>query len=55
MTDFEKITIEFTIREARIILSSIQHYNPPREDEMISIMLYSRITRKIEEVAKNES
>lgn len=45
-----KIVIEFTINEAKILSQSLQHYNPPQEDEMIAIMIYARIVRKIEEV-----
>ena len=50
-----KIVIELNMKEAKILHRAIQGYIPPLEDEMISIMLYARITRKIEEVDKNGS
>ena len=50
-----KVIIEFTIHEAEIIRRAIAHYNPPQEDEMISIMLFNRIKAKIAETIENES
>ena len=53
-----KVAIEFTIKEAKILSQSIQHYNPPQDDEMIAIMLYARIVRRIEDIerkSKNET
>jgi hypothetical protein len=55
LVDTKKVTIELTINEAKILCKAIQGYSPPMEDEMVSIMLYARITRKVEEVNKNES
>jgi uncharacterized protein YneF (UPF0154 family) len=45
----DKIVIEFSVREAIILSQSILHYNPPQDDEMIAMMLYARIARKIDE------
>lgn len=45
----DKITVELTINEAKIIRRTIASCIPQKEDEMISMMLYARITRKIEE------
>ncbi len=46
----KKIVLELTIQEARIIKIAIASKIPSKEDEMISIMLYARITRKIEDI-----
>ena len=48
MTD-AKIVLEFSLREADILRRAIASNSPLKEDEMISFMLYARITRKIEE------
>jgi hypothetical protein len=54
MSDY-KITVEFTIKEANILCRAIASNSPLKEDEMISFMLYARITRKVEEATgKNE-
>lgn len=45
------MTLELTKKEAQIILRSISNSVPPKEDEMITIMLYTRITKKLEENA----
>lgn len=45
------MTLEITLREAKIILAAISGYLPPKDDEMISFMLYHRIKSKVE---KNE-
>ena len=56
MVESNKVSIEFTINEAKILRRAIQGYTPPKDDEMISAMLYVRITRKIQEsLGKNES
>jgi len=44
-----KIILELTLNEARIIRKAIVSHNPDKEDEMIAIMLHSRIARLIEE------
>jgi len=49
MTVSKTIQIEFSINEARILSRAVQHYSPPKEDEMISAMIYLRILKKIEE------
>lgn len=43
------IILELTIDEAKLVKKSIASGIPSKEDEMIVLMLYSRITRKIEE------
>jgi hypothetical protein len=56
LESLKAVKLELTISEARIICNTIASYIPKKEDEMISIMLYARIKRKIEEVTgKNES
>ena len=56
MEGSRSIKIELTISEARILRHSIASSIPNKEDEMITMMLYARITRKIEEATgKNES
>lgn len=55
MGDINKVIIELTLKEAKILCSAIAGHNPPKEDEMISFMLYTRIKLKINETAdKNE-
>ena len=50
------IILELTIKEAKIIQHTISSSLPDRENEMISMMLYARITRKLEEATgQNES
>ena len=44
-----KIVIEFTITEAKILRKAIASCIPQRDEEMVTMMLYARITRKIEE------
>lgn len=52
----DKIMIEFTLREADIIRRAIASNSPLKDEEMISFMLYSRITKAIEEATgKHES
>lgn len=54
--DVSKVVIEFTINEAKILCNAIAGCSPPKDDEMISVMLYTRIKHKIEETMnKNES
>lgn len=49
-----KVIIEFSIHEAEIIRRALSHYSPPKEDEMISFMLFNRIKSKIAEAIENE-
>jgi len=48
MTEQKKITIDFTLKEARVLLSAISGFLPPKDDELISTVLYMRIASKIE-------
>lgn len=53
--NIKKIQLEFTLNEARIIKAAIASLIPPKEDEMILIMLYRRIENKlIETVGSHE-
>ena len=54
MTESEKIIIEFTVNEANILRRAIQGYNPLKDDEMVSAMLYVRIARKIQDATGHE-
>jgi hypothetical protein len=55
LVESDKINLELTIREADIIRRAIASNSPLKEDEMISFMIYSRITRAIENaIGKNE-
>jgi hypothetical protein len=45
----DKITVEFSIREAEILCRAIASNNPSKDDEMLSFMIYSRILKKLEE------
>lgn len=47
----KKIPIEFTIKEAEILSRALRGYQPPIDEEMISVMIYARILKKIEENA----
>lgn len=49
-----KVIIELSVHEAEIIRRAISHYSPPKEDEMISFMLFTRIKTKITEAIENE-
>ncbi len=50
-----KITIEFSIAEARILCNILASANPQKNEELISFMLYARIKRRIDdEIEKNE-
>lgn len=50
-----KVKVEFTIHEAEIIRRALSHYSPPKEDEMISFMLFNRMKTKIAEaIEENE-
>lgn len=49
MNESKKITVEFTIKEAQILARAIRGYQPPQDEEMISVMLYARILKKVEE------
>jgi hypothetical protein len=56
LVESNKIVIELTINEARILRNSVASSIPLMENEMITMMLYARITRKLEEATgKNES
>lgn len=56
MSDNKNITLELTIREAKILKQVIASCIPNKDDEMISMMLYARIAKKIEEkTGQNES
>jgi hypothetical protein len=48
MSEADKITVEFSIKEAEILCRAIQGYSPPIYEELISIMLYNRIKNKID-------
>ncbi len=48
----DKISIDFTIKEANIICKAIASNNPPKDEEMISYMLHARIQYKIAETMK---
>lgn len=49
------MTIELTIKEAKILCHVLSNSTPAKEEEMISFMLYARIKRNIEEeTQKNE-
>lgn len=51
-----KIVLELSIREAIILRNSIASSLPVKEDEMISMLLYARLAKKIDEqTGKNES
>lgn len=54
MNASKKVVIESSIKEAEALCRAIRSYNPPQEDEMVIIMLYSRIKRKIEEAMRSE-
>lgn len=45
----EKIVLELTLNEATVIKKAIMSHSPDKEDEMIAVMLYTRIVRKIDE------
>jgi len=55
LVDYKKIILELTLREASLICKCISSSLPAKEDEMISVMLYSRIKNMIETIGKNES
>lgn len=44
-----KVILELTVQEAIIIKKAIQKSAPDKEDEMLAIMLFARIARKIDE------
>ena len=46
------MTIELSIKEAKILCHVLSSSTPAKEEEMISFMLYARIKKEIE---KNES
>lgn len=51
-----KVTLEFSFREARIICDALASYLPPKDDEMISFMLFARIKHRVDkQIEKNES
>ncbi len=50
-----KIVVEFSIKELEILQSAIAGYIPKKEDEMISIMLHTRITSRIRETDDKNS
>jgi hypothetical protein len=50
-----KVTISFSIHEAEIIRRALSHYSPPKEDEMVSFMIFNRIKTKIAEAIENEN
>ena len=41
--------LELTPKEANVIVRALQGHHPPMEDEMIAIMLYNRLLKKIAE------
>jgi hypothetical protein len=47
--DVIRINLELSIREATILAKSLRSTNPSQDDEMIVLMLYARIQKKIEE------
>ncbi len=48
-SNISNISVEFNYREAMLIRKAIMSMLPAKEDEMIVMMLYARITRLIEE------
>ncbi len=58
MGDFKtgsKVAIEFSLKEAKIICDALSNFLPPKEDEMIAFMLFSRIKSKVDkQIEKNE-
>jgi hypothetical protein len=56
MEGFEKVVIEFSLREANVLCNILASSTPTKEDEMISFLLYARIKRKVEDSqnGKNE-
>jgi len=46
----DKIILELTISEAKVIQKAIMNHTPNKDDEMIAVMLYATVTRKIEEI-----
>jgi hypothetical protein len=49
-----KVIIEFSIHEAEIIRRALSHYSPPKEDEMVSFMIFNRIKTKIAESCEDK-
>lgn len=49
-----KVSVEFTIAEVRILCKALFGHNPLKGDEMISYMLYARLSRKIDEVVSKD-
>lgn len=45
----DKIILELSLREANIIKKTLQKNTPDTDDEMLILMLYARIARKIDE------
>lgn len=54
MTESNTVVLELSIREARVISHALSSAIPVKEDEMISYMLYARVTRKLEEVSRKD-
>lgn len=49
MVESNKIQIELSANEARIIATALRSFSPPKEDELISTTLYFMLKRKAEE------
>jgi hypothetical protein len=45
----DKIIFELTLNEAKIVQKAIMSHSPAKDDEMLAVMLYARITTKINE------
>lgn len=49
------VKLELTVHEAEVIRRALSHYSPPKEDEMVSVMLFTRIKTRIAEAIENEN
>jgi hypothetical protein len=54
LEEVKKITLELTVNEAIIIRNALANGIPMQSDEMITLMLFEKITFKIKEaISKN--
>lgn len=51
-SDKNKITIEFSLREVEVLSNALRGYSPAMDDEMIAVILYARIIKKIRDLQK---
>lgn len=47
-----KINLELTVAEALVLRKAIQSHSPSKEDELLSFLLYNKLTDKINEAIK---